>query len=440
MKKTIKQQWPVTYDGNILTRDIEYTDGTVEHQRFGGGVLLSVEDRTPERKERKTYDAIIIGQSKGAGKWKLKAWVERFGVEVHTMVDPKDWQPDWDINTPITLYQNHTDEGAVFSPVPPENPEPSLDHGPDGEPLRWDDTEGRAVLKKTHDSWRASQQNLMPLTRAEDKAGVTWSGEPRKDPVLIFKGCVTSARPFKATALDGRVLSGTVNRDAYIPTGCIVDFYDDGRVVTDEPSKHQFKASLDGWAIEDPTAHDDSFTVTGTKQFDGEYRVPTDGTYQCGDLCIENGSGNAIGTVLSNNKDGSVSVGIGPQWKTTTGPWATSPLVRAESLYGSGELINTPELVSQPDVCKYATPVPIKIDGEHVTAILTDKPQTMNDGCRADSQVGAETARLTLALQAKTRARIARVMNWPFCGCTQRNVSVKWIDNKAYWVCEECSK
>jgi len=55
-------------------------------------------------------------------------------------------------------------------------------------------------------------------------------------------------------------------------------------------------------------------------------------------------------------------------------------------------------------------------------------------------QVSAERARILAELKSKARARIGRVVvEWPYCGWTQRNVSIVWVGDVAHWQCDECA-
>ena len=113
------------------------------------------------------------------------------------------------------------------------------------------------------------------------------------------------------------------------------------------------------------------------------------------------------------------------------------------------------------DKCRYAVPVLIELDGEQVTVEISksamphDRDKTWKHST-ASSTVGKYVEMpippppfaqqmnhidaLLNGLKDKARQRIARLAKWPYCGCTQRNVSVIWRENRAYWLCEECSK
>lgn len=97
-------------------------------------------------------------------------------------------------------------------------------------------------------------------------------------------------------------------------------------------------------------------------------------------------------------------------------------------------------LEKQADVCHYARPKLIKIGGEPVSCeILKGVRPSYLRGEKLDQAV---SARLDIAtrIRDEAHARIARrIREWPYCGHTQRNVSVVWIDNLAYWQCVECN-
>jgi len=111
------------------------------------------------------------------------------------------------------------------------------------------------------------------------------------------------------------------------------------------------------------------------------------------------------------------------------------PLATTQTVYGTFS-----DSDPHPDVCRYSKPVPIEIDGVGVSCFvrLSERPQVGGDGSSAAAQVRDGIKRVRAQLQSDARARIARLMRWPYCGHTQRNVSVVWIDDAAYWQCEEC--
>lgn len=100
-----------------------------------------------------------------------------------------------------------------------------------------------------------------------------------------------------------------------------------------------------------------------------------------------------------------------------------------------------------PDTCKYHKPVPVEIDGEAVRLRVMDSDKWPDKEAlhTCDEPVPSWTKqhwaykeKLVKEEKEQLRAKIARLCEWPYCGHTQRNVDLVWVDNQAFWKCGEC--